>query len=174
VTLPRAALFGFAVPAHEPSSGARGDGSPTTHEIATERHASAGETTRKARGGRWMNRLNVQAAIHPNGMATVLVSVARDDASWVDLGPDNIDVAFWASNMAAPGDPPRHHPAVLSAIGSSSGWYELTVDDVRYNEEDATQQWHEPLPSDLRKVVYLISVHTSQPDAQGKCIVRQG
>jgi hypothetical protein len=121
-----------------------------------------------------MNRLNVQAAIHPNGMSRVLVSVARDDGSWVDLAPANFEVACWASNTAAPGDPPRYHPAVLWAIGAASGWYELTLDDLRSNEDDPSQTWHEPLPADLRNVVYLITVHTDQPDAQGQCIVRQG
>lgn len=120
-----------------------------------------------------MNRLNVQAAIHPTSIARVLVYVEREDGSSVELGASDFGVDFWASNQSAPGDPPRYWPAVLSATGTTWGGYELALDDLRYNEDDPTDTWHEPLPSNLENVVYVISVHTSQPDAQGRCIVKQ-
>ena len=120
-----------------------------------------------------MNRLNVQAAIHPSNMGRALVTVEHEDGSRVLLGSDSFDVARWAPWASAAGDAARYHPSVLFAIGGAPGTYELTLDDVRYNEGDATQQWHEPLPLDVRGAVYLITVHTTQPDAQGRCIVRQ-
>jgi len=120
-----------------------------------------------------VDRLIVQAAIHPNSIARVLLCVEREDGSRVEVYPSDVDVACWASSKSAGGDPPRYHPAVVWAIGSADGGYELTPDDLRYNEEDPTDTWHEPLPSDLEHVVYIVSVHTSAPEAQGRCIVQQ-
>jgi len=118
-----------------------------------------------------MPRLIVQAAIHPQSIARVLVCVEHEDGSSVQLGASNFKVAFWASNASAAGDPPNHWPFVVWAIGFGS-YYELTLDDERYNEEDPTETWHEPLPTNLANVVYVVTV-TSDPDFQGRCIVRQ-
>ncbi len=119
-----------------------------------------------------MNRLIVQAAIHPQSIARVLVCVEHEDGSSMQLAAANFKVAFWASNASAAGDPPRYWPFVVWAAPSSPGCQVLTLDDEPYNEEDPSQTWHEPLPTNLANVVYVITV-TSDPDAQGRCIVRQ-
>ena len=100
-----------------------------------------------------MNKLIVQAAIHPASIARVLVSVEGADGSIVSLGASNFRVNFWASSTTAPGDPPRYWPAVLSASEYPPGRYDLELDDLRYNEEDPSETWHEPLPSNLEGVV---------------------
>ena len=120
-----------------------------------------------------MNRLIVQAAIHPNNMGRVLLSVEREDGSGVDLNAGNVEVDCWATRASAPGDAPRYHPSVLFAIGNATGKYELLLDDLRYNEDDPDEQWHEALPVDVKGAVYSIAVHTAAPDAQGRCIVEQ-
>jgi hypothetical protein len=121
-----------------------------------------------------MERLNVQAAIHPTSIAGVLVYVDRDDGTVVDnLNASNFKVDFWASNQTAPRDPPALRPAVICADPETWGGYELALDNLRYNEDDPTEQWHEPLPAGLERVVYVVTVETAQPEARGRCIVQQ-
>jgi hypothetical protein len=121
-----------------------------------------------------MQRLNVQAAIHPTSIASVLVYVDRDDGSVVaNLNAYNFRVDFWASDRTSPGDPPALRPAVLFASPETWGGYELAVDNLRYNEDDPSEQWHEALPTGLERVVYVVTVETTEPDAQGRCIVEQ-
>jgi len=121
-----------------------------------------------------MERLNVQAAIHPTSIASVLVYVDRDDGSVVrNLNATDFSVDFWASDRTAPGDPPALRPAVLFASPETWGGYELALDNLRYNEEDPSDQWHEPLPAGLERVVYVVTVQTSQTEALGRCIVKQ-
>jgi hypothetical protein len=92
----------------------------------------------------------------------------------VAVFPVNLEIDCWATRASAAGDAPRYHPSVLFAIGyGAPGRYELLLDDLRYNEDDPDEQWHEPLPIDVKGAVYYIAVHTTEPDAQGRCIVEQ-
>lgn len=120
-----------------------------------------------------MTRLHVQAAIHPTSIASVLVLVEDADGSNVELFASDFDVKFWASNTTAPGDSARYYPSVVSVISHSLGHYELLLDDERYNEDNSIETWHEPLPSGLENVVYVVTVQSTTPIARGSCIARQ-
>jgi hypothetical protein len=120
-----------------------------------------------------VNRLIVQAAIHPTTIARVLVYVELEDGSTPFLSPSNFKVDMWATNQSPPGGHSGKYPAVLSAWQRPDSCYELELDNHWFNEEDPTETRHEPFPTYLNNVVYLVSVSMATPEAQGRCIVTQ-
>ena len=121
-----------------------------------------------------MNRLIVQAAIHPTTIARVLVYVEQEDGATPFLAVTDFKVDMWATNQSPPGGHSGYYPAVLSAWQRTGSCYELELDNWWFNEEDPTETRHEPFPTYLKNVVYVVSVNTTTPEAQGRCIVAQG
>jgi hypothetical protein len=120
-----------------------------------------------------VQRLIVQAAIHPTTIARLLVSVELEDGSIPFVALTDFKVDLWATNQSAPGAHSGLYPEVLSAWQRSGSCYELELGNAWFNEEDPTDTRHDPLPTNLKRVVYVVSVSTTVPEAQGRCIVAQ-